>query len=160
MCGVTCNQKCMHSPNGDFVAILVSGVSSLWCINTQMNTLYILVYKIPYLYFCKDNIYQIFCSSINIYHHCTKHCTFRVSSHSNIFHVYVSRSIMSDSLQPHGLQPTRLLLSVKFFWQEYWSSHSLMQGIFPTQRSNLGLLHSSRILYCLRHLGSFFMNTV
>ena len=77
-----------------------------------------------------------------------------------IFFMCVSRSIMSDSLWPHGLYPTRLLLSMEFFWQEYWSSHSLVQGIFPTQGSNLGLLHSSRILYCLRHLGSFFMNTV
>ena len=104
----------------------------------------------------KDNIYQVFYSSINIYHHCTKHCTFRVTSHSNIFHVCVSHSIMSDSLRPHGLQPTRLLLSIEFFWQVYWSSHSLVQGIFPSQGLNLGLLHSSRILYCLRHLGRFF----
>ena len=30
-------------------------------------------------------------------------------------------------------------------------SHSLFQGIFPTQGSNLGLLHERQILYCLRH---------
>ena len=28
-------------------------------------------------------------------------------------------------------------------------SHSLLQGIFPTQRSNLGLLHCRQILYQL-----------
>ena len=48
-------------------------------------------------------------------------------------HESVSRSVMSDSLQPHGLKPTR------FLWP--WNSpgknigvrrHSLFQGIFPT----------------------------
>ena len=28
---------------------------------------------------------------------------------------------MSDSLQPHGLQPTKALLSVEFSRQEYWN---------------------------------------
>ena len=28
-------------------------------------------------------------------------------------------------------------------------SHSLLQGIFPTQESNLGLLNCGQILYCL-----------
>ena len=32
--------------------------------------------------------------------------------------------------------------------------HSLLQGIFPTQGSNLGLRHCRRILYQLSHLGS------
>ena len=30
-------------------------------------------------------------------------------------------------------------------------SHSLLQGIFPTQESNLGLLHCRQILYCVSH---------
>ena len=34
----------------------------------------------------------------------------------------------------------------------YWSGcHSLLQGIFPTQRSNLGVLHCRQILYQLSH---------
>ena len=32
-------------------------------------------------------------------------------------------------------------------------SHSLLQGIFPTQGSNPGLLHCRQILYRLRHQG-------
>ena len=32
--------------------------------------------------------------------------------------------------------------------------HFLLQGIFPTQGSNLGLLHCDQILYHLSHLGS------
>ena len=34
------------------------------------------------------------------------------------------------------------------------SSHSLLQGIFPTQGSSPGLLHCRRILYHLSHRGS------
>ena len=33
-------------------------------------------------------------------------------------------------------------------------SHSLLQGIFPTQESNPGLTHCRQILYCLSHQGS------
>ena len=33
-------------------------------------------------------------------------------------------------------------------------SHYLLQGIFPTQGSNLGLLHCRQILYHLSHQGS------
>ena len=31
--------------------------------------------------------------------------------------------------------------------------HALLQGIFPTQGSNLSLLHCRQILYCLSHQG-------
>ena len=33
----------------------------------------------------------------------------------------LSCSVMSGSLQPHGLEPTKLLLSMEFSRQEYWS---------------------------------------
>ena len=54
-------------------------------------------------------------------------------------------SVASDSLGPHGLQPTRLLCP----WDSPGKStgvgcHVLLQGIFPTQGSNLHLL---RLLY-------------
>ena len=60
---------------------------------------------------------------------------------------------MSNSLQPHGLQPTRLLCP----WNSPGKntgvgSHSFLKGIFPTQGSTLGLLHCKRILYHLSHL--------
>ena len=46
----------------------------------------------------------------------------------------LSCSVMSNSLQCHGLQPTRLLCSRGFSRQEYWSGlPALLQGIFPTQ---------------------------
>ena len=61
-----------------------------------------------------------------------------------------SHSVMSDSLQPHGLYTT-------------WSSpgHNigvgslfLLQGIFSTQGLNAGLLHCRQILHQLSHKGS------
>ena len=58
-------------------------------------------------------------------------------------------------LWPHGPYPTRLLCP----WNSPgkntgMSSLSLIQGIFPTQGSNPGLLHCRRILYQLSHQGS------
>ena len=64
---------------------------------------------------------------------------------------------MSDSLQPldcslpgssvHGILQARILVCC----------HALLQGIFPIQGSNSGLLHCRQILYCLRHQGSLSM---
>ena len=64
-------------------------------------------------------------------------------------------SVMSDCLQPHGLQPTRPLCS----WDSPGKniregSHSLFQGIFPTQGSNLCLQHCREILYHMSLQGS------
>ena len=43
-------------------------------------------------------------------------------------------------------------LSMEFSRQEYWNGwHYLLQGIFPTQGSNSGLLHCRQILYQLSH---------
>ena len=72
----------------------------------------------------------------------------------------VNHPVLSDSLRPHGLQPARLLSS--------WNSpgkntgvgcHSLLQGIFLTQGSNLGLLHCRQILYLLSHQGRVILGS-
>ena len=57
-------------------------------------------------------------------------------------------SVVSDSVQPYGLQPARLLCP----WDSLGESirvgcHAFFQGIFLTQGSNLGLLHWRWILY-------------
>ena len=67
----------------------------------------------------------------------------------------VSDLVVSNSLWPHGLWPTRLLCP----WDSPGKntgvcSHSLLQGIFLTQGSNSGLLHCRQILYCLSHQGN------
>ena len=57
----------------------------------------------------------------------------------------VSRSVMSNSLWPHGLLAHQVPLSMEFSRQEYWSGcHFLLQGIFPTQELNPHL-------FCLLH---------
>ena len=64
-------------------------------------------------------------------------------------------SVMSDSLQPHGLWPTRLLCP----WDSPGKNtgvgcHALLQGLFLIQRSNLCLLcllGDIRVLYHYHH---------
>ena len=61
-----------------------------------------------------------------------------------------SRSVVSDSLRAHGLHSP---------WNSPGQSIgvgslSLLQGIFPTQGLNPGLLYCRRILYQLSHKGS------
>ena len=52
-------------------------------------------------------------------------------------------------------------LSMAFPRQEYNSGlRFLFQGIFQTQRLNLGLLHCRQILYCLSHQGSQGVNII
>ena len=63
-----------------------------------------------------------------------------------------SCSVVSDSLQPHGLEPTRLLHPWNFPGKSNGvGCHFLLQGIFPTQGSNPGLLHYRQMLYHLSH---------
>ena len=66
-----------------------------------------------------------------------------------------SRSVMSDSLQPHGLQPTRLLHPWSFLGKSTGvGCHFLLQGIFPTWGSNPSLLHCRQTLYHLSQQGA------
>ena len=70
----------------------------------------------------------------------------------------VSHSVVSDSLQPHGLQPTRLLCPWNFPGKNIGvGCHSLLQGIFLIQRSNLGLLYCKQILYQLSRQESLLL---
>ena len=56
------------------------------------------------------------------------------------FENIVSCSVMSDSLGPHGLWPTRLLCPSDFSGKDNGvGCHFLLQGIFPTQGLNLAL---------------------
>ena len=75
-----------------------------------------------------------------------------------ILHKWVSVScpVMPDSLWPHGLQPIRLLCPWDFPGNDTGvGRHFLLQGIFPTQGLNLGLLHWRQILYLLSYKGSY-----
>ena len=69
--------------------------------------------------------------------------------------VQFSRSVVSNSLWPHGLKYARLLCPWDFPGKNTGvGCHFLLQGIFPTQGSNPGLLHCRQTLYPLSHQGS------
>ena len=71
------------------------------------------------------------------------------------------RSVVSDSLRPHGLQPTRLLCPWDFPGKTTGADcHFLLQGVFPTQGSNPGLPHRRQMLYRLSHQGSPRSNAI
>ena len=69
-------------------------------------------------------------------------------------------SVMSDSLQPHGLQPpgssVHGILQARI---QEWVAIPFLQGIFPIQGSNLHLLHGKGILYHLSHQGALKQST-
>ena len=59
-----------------------------------------------------------------------------------------------------GQQPARLLCPWNFPCENTGvGNHSLLQGIYQTQGSNLGLLHCGQILYHLSHQGSLINHT-
>ena len=67
-----------------------------------------------------------------------------------IYEVSESHSVLSDFLRTHGLYS---------LWNSLGQntgvgSLSLLQGIFPTQGSNPGLLHCGWVLYQLSHKGN------
>ena len=69
-----------------------------------------------------------------------------------VWSAVLSRLVMSDSLQPHGLQSARLLCPLDSPGQNTrGGSLSLLQGIFPTQGSNPALPHCMQILYPLSY---------
>ena len=73
---------------------------------------------------------------------------------ASLMFVYVC-SVVSDSLQPHGLQPARLLCLRNFSGKNTGvGCHFLLQGIFPTQGSNPCLLQRQVNSLLQSHLGS------
>ena len=67
----------------------------------------------------------------------------------------LSHSVVSNSLGPHGLKLTRLLPPWNSAGKNTGvSCHSLLQGLFLTQGSNLSLLHCRQVLYHLSHWGN------
>ena len=86
--------------------------------------------------------------------HCCWKCKL-VATMENSMLVYLLSRV--QLLQVRGLQPARLLCPWDFPGKNTGvGCHFLLQGIFPTQRSNTGLLHCRRILYQLSHQGSLW----
>ena len=69
------------------------------------------------------------------------------------------RSVVSDSLWPHGLKLTRLPCSWDFPGKSTGvGCHFLLQRIFSTEGSNPGLPHCRQMLHCLSHQGSHILS--
>ena len=80
------------------------------------------------------------------------HCALPVKVLLLCSSISISCSGVPDSLRPHGLPPTRLLCPWDFPGKDTGvGCHFLLQEIFPTQGSNLGLLHCRQILYWLSY---------
>ena len=99
--------------------------------------------------------------NVNWYSHYGKYIDVPQIIKTTIYCCCVSHSVMSDSLQRHGLQPIRLLCP----WDSPGKNtgagcHALLQGIFLTQGSNSGLLHCRQILYHMSHQGSPYNPTI
>ena len=91
------------------------------------------------------------CIYIYIYVYIYTHTHTHTHTHTYIY-IYENCSVVSNSLWPHGLY-------IYSPWNSPGqntgvSSLSLLQGLFPTQRSNPGLPHCRQILYQLSHKGS------
>ena len=67
----------------------------------------------------------------------------------------LSHLVMPDSLRPHELSPPGSFVHGDSPGKNTGvGCHGLLQGIFPTEGSNPGLLHCGQILYCLSHQGN------
>ena len=89
-----------------------------------------------------ENLLRVSCFSLLVFHILLTLSTFQSESESH--------SVVPDSLPPHGLYSP---------WNSPGQntgvgSRFFLQGIFPTQGSNPGLLHCRRILYQPSHKGS------
>ena len=72
--------------------------------------------------------------------------------------IWVSHLVLPNSLQPHGLQPTRLLCPWDFPGKNVGvGCHFFLQGIFLAQGWNPGLLHCRQILYQLSYQESVWV---
>ena len=78
-------------------------------------------------------------------------CLFRFSCLDSIKHTLLlfSRSVISNSLRPHGLEPTQAPLFMGFSRQEYWSDcQCLLLEILLIQDATHVSCTGRRILYC------------
>ena len=94
--------------------------------------------------------------------HIHTHTHTQTHIHTHIFlYLFIERKkvkFTSNSFQPLGLQPFRLLSPWNSPGQNTGAgSHSLLQGIFPIQESNPDLSHCRQILYQLSYQGSPFI---
>ena len=98
------------------------------------------------MYFCIFQSTLTFKTSFDHSTICTKDECLLVRQH--MWACVLSRPVGSDSLQPHGLYPARLLCPWNFPGKNTEADcHFLLQGILPTQGWNTGFCIDRQILY-------------
>ena len=128
-------------PALNLLHLLVSSHSSLHCTHTDYSTLKnVFVFHTSCL--CPWNFSWVSFYSLSI--SSILKVKVLVAQSSPTLCNPMDYSPLSSSV--HGICQARIL--------EWIAIHSLLQGIFLTERSNLGLLHCRQILYHLSHQGS------
>ena len=99
--------------------------------------------SLPCIRFSDNSLYQL----RNLHH--------EVFFFPSIYLWVIHPIVLSVSCSAMSVACCQVPLSMEFSRQKYWvGCQSLLQGIFPTQGPNSGLLHCRQILYCLSHLGN------
>ena len=122
-------------------------IQLFWCPALSL-IFHLLLFMSFFFHFASFNTYNLTANSLSL-------CAPPSISGRILSLLSVSHSVLSNSLQPHGLQPPRLLCP----WDSPGKNtgvgcHFLLQGIFLTQGLNPGLLQCRQILYHLSHQGS------
>ena len=81
-----------------------------------------------------------------------RHCAY---THTCVMRAVLSHSVLFDICDPVDCSPTGSFIHVDSPGKNTEvGCHALLQGIFPTQESNPGLLHCRQIVYHLNYQGS------
>ena len=106
-------------------------------------------------------VHEIWLVQIDMACKCKIHIRFQLVCMNNKECAVLSCSVMSDSLQPYGLQPARLLCPWGFSRQEYWSGLPFPSpGDLPSPGLNPGLPHCRWILDHLSHKNVHLFNNL
>ena len=126
------------------------------------NLLYLKMFSVPYVLICIMSFW-FKCYLISIVTSLTNNIlgvSFIISNQMEKFYFNFGLTFnacmlslqLCSTLQPHELQPTRLICPQNSLGKNIgMGSHFLLQGIFLTQGSNRGFLHCKQIPYCLHH---------
>ena len=144
----------------DFVGEWIHA-ESLW--SSPETTTYLLIgytqkkkrekFKVWKKVFCNFMLMRLYIKTESgFFYHPSMYCW--IHPCTNIVHVCILiLSVLSNSLQPHGLWPARLFYSWDFSGKNTGvGCHFLLLGIFPTQGLNPHLLHWQAYSLSLSHM--------
>jgi len=115
-----------------------------------INTMYIELYGFPYIKSLRFGLKFVTYHSLGH----TDYEKIQQISIPTLFHPQTLAPCCLLQLSVHGILQTRILKWDSPDKNTEMGSHSLLQGIFPDERSNLSFLHCRQIIYLLSHQGS------